>query len=283
MKALVLQSKVIATDDTPVPVLDPKRGKTRTGRLWTYVGDGDHPYTVYDYTPTRSRDGPTAFLGDYAGYIQADAYGGYDHLFKPKAGAASVPTEVGCWAHARRKFVEAEDSDPVRAHAAAAMIRLLYEVEAAARDLDAASRCAMRRQRSVPRLEQLKTWLEAQKVEVLPKSPMGQAISYCLSNWAALTRYTDDGDLVIDNNVAENALRPVAVGRKNWLFAGSNNGGHTGAALMSLVASCKRHGLDPFAYLRDVLTRLPATPVSQLDQFLPDLWKAKHLTPAAAN
>ena len=280
MKGLVLGSKVVGTDDTPVPVLEPGRGKTRTGRLWVYVGDHDHPYTVFDYTPTRSRDGPAEFFGDYAGYIQADAYGGYDHLFKPRADGAPSPTEVGCWAHARRKFVEAEGSDPLRAHTAVAMIRLLYDVEDEARELDAESRLALRREQSVPRLEQMKTWFEAQRAEVLPKSPMGQAMDYCLSNWDALLRYTSDGDLRIDNNATENALRPVALGRKNWLFAGSDEGGRTGAALMSLVASCKRHGLDPFAYLRDVLTRLPATPICDLDPFLPDRWKAQHLTPA---
>jgi transposase len=279
MKALVLQSKVIGTDDTPVPVLDPKRGKTRTGRLWVYVGDPDYPYTVFDYTPTRSRDGPVNFFGPYAGYIQADAYGGYDALFQPKADGAPSPTEVGCWAHARRKFVDGQDSDPLRAHTAVAMIRLLYDVEAEARELDAAARLALRREKSVPRLEQIKTWLEAQRVEVLPKSPMGQAIAYCLSNWAALMRYASDGDLSIDNNAAENALRPVALGRKNWLFAGSDAGGSTGATLMSLVASCKRQGLDPFAYLRDVLTRMPATPINDLDQFLPDRSKSKHRPP----
>ena len=289
MKALILQSKVIGTDDTPVPVLDPKRGKTRTGRLWVYVGDRGHPYTVFDYTPTRSRDGPTNFFGAYAGYIQADAYGGYDHLFKPRADGAPVPTEVGCWAHARRKFVEGEDVDPLRAHTAVAMVRLLYDVEDEARGLDSEARLALRRQKSVPRLEQIKTWFEAQKVEVLPKSPMGQAMDYCLSNWAALLRYTSDGDLSIDNNATENALRPVALGRKNWLFAGSDEGGRTGAALMSLVGSCKRHKLDPFAYLRDLLTRLPATPISDLDPFLPDHWKARHpglsarVTPTPAN
>ena len=276
MKALVLQSKVIGTDDTPVPVLDPKRGKTRTGRLWAYLGDRDYPYTVFDYTPTRSRDGPTNFFGAYAGYIQADAYGGYDHLFKPKGDGTPVPTEVGCWAHARRKFVDSQDVDPLRAHTAVAMIRLLYDVENEARGMDSEARLALRREKSVPRLEQIKAWFEAQKVEVLPKSPMGQAMDYCLFNWAALLRYTSDGDLSIDNNATENALRPIALGRRNWLFAGSDAGGRTGATLMSLVGSCKRHGLDPFAYLRDVLTRLPATPTNDLDQFLPDRWKAQH-------
>ena len=279
MRALVLASKYINTDDTPVPVLDPQRGKTRTGRIWVYAGDKQHPYTVFDYTPTRHRDGPTRFFGSYAGYIQADAYGGYDHLFKPNGSGAPAPIEVGCWAHARRKFVEAEKSDSLRAHGAAAMIRVLYEIEKEGRELDATARLALRRERSVPQLNQFHAWLEAQQSEVLPKSPLGEAIGYARSNWTALTRYTEDGDLSIDNNAAENALRPVALGRKNWLFAGSNEGGRTGATLMTLVASCKRHGLDPFAYLRDLLTRLPATPIHQLDEFLPDDWKAANPTP----
>jgi hypothetical protein len=163
------------------------------------------------------------------------------------------------------------------------MVRLLYDVEDEARELDSDRRLALRREKPAPRLEQIKAWFEAQKVEVLPKSPMGQAMDYCLSNWTALLRYTSDGDLSIDNNATENALRPVALGRKNWLFAGSDEGGRTGATLMSLVGSCKRHGLDPFAYLRDLLARLPATPISDLDQFLPDRSKAQHLAPTPPN
>jgi len=284
MKRLVLESKVIWTDDTPVPVLEPGRGKTREGRIWVYVGDQGHPYTVFDYTPTRNQEGPKRFFGRYAGYIQADAYAGYDILFKPKADGTPVPTEVGCWAHARRKFVEAQGSDPLRSCTMVAMIRLLYEVEAEGKELDAEARRALRQEKAVPRLAQIKAWLEAQLQDgaspVLPKSVMGEAIGYCLNHWTALTAYVNDGDLAIDNNAAENALRPVVLGRKNWLFAGSDNGGRTGAVLASLVASCKRHGVDPFAYLRDVLTRIAATPVSRLDQFLPDRWKTAQATAA---
>jgi len=278
MTALVMQSKVIHTDDTTVPVLDPKRGKTRTGRIWVYAGDETRPYTVFDYTPTHAREGPEEFFGDYAGYIQADAHSVYDQLFKPRGDGKPAPLEVGCWAHTRRKFVEAEHTDAPRAHTAAAMIRVLYQIERECRDLDTEARRALRQERAVPQLAKMHTWLEAQLPAVLPKSPMGGAIAYGLSNWTALTRYTEDGDLAIDNNAAERALRPVTLGRKNWLFAGSDKGGQTGATLMSLVASCKRHGLDPFVYLRDLLTRLPATPVNQLDQFLPDHWKAAHPT-----
>lgn len=305
MKELVLASKVVHTDDTPVPVLDEKRGRTREGRIWTYVGDRSHPYTVFDYTPTHSRDGPSRFFGPYAGYIQADAFSGYDHLFKSRGEGVPVPTEVGCWAHVRRKFVEAQSSDALRSCTAVAMIKLLYGVEAEARlnveqeqlaidnsdatvALEARARAAairleLRQAQSVPHLAKIKAWMEEQRVQVLPKSPIGQAIDYALSNWAALTRYTEDGDLAPDNNAAENALRPIVLGRKNWLFAGSDNGGRTGAILVSLVASCKRHGLDPFTYLRDLLTRIAATPINQLDQFLPDRWRAANTATAPAN
>jgi len=308
LTALMRLSRYINTDDTPVPVLEPGSGKTRTGRLWVYVGDAEHPYTVFDYTPTRNRDGPTQFFGDYAGYIQADAYGGYDHLFKPKGDGTPVPLEVGCWAHARRKFVEAESSYALRAHAAVALIQRLYALEAQAQEQATAqveaeivgaevderalaakrraalvaARNVLRHAQSLPQLAELKAWLDAQRVDVLPKSPLGGAVEYCLSNWTALTRYATDGELAIDNNAAENAIRPVALGRKNWLFAGSDAGGRTGATLMTLTASCKRHGVDPFAYLRDVLTRLAATPVNELDQFLPDRWKAAHPRAALA-
>ena len=282
MVALVLASKAINTDDTPVPVLDEKREKTREARIWVYVGDRAHPCTVFDYTPTRSRDGPAKFFGKYAGYIQADAYGGYDHLFKPRADGAPSPTEVACWAHARRKFVEAETSDALRAHTAVAMIKLLYEVEREAKDFDAQDRRALRQKKSVPRLTQIKAWLEENAAQVLPKSPMAEAINYCLGNWKAFCEYVNDGDLAIDNNAAENALRPIVLGRKNWLFAGSDNGGRTGAVLASLVASCKRHDVDPITYLKVVLTRIAETPVSQLQQFLPDQWKAAHPAKQAA-
>jgi transposase len=210
MAAAVLQSRVVGADDTPVRVLDPKGEGTRTGRLWAYVGDAEHPYTVFDYTVDRSGAGPASFLCDYQGYLQADAFSGYDALYR---GGKIV--EVGCWAHARRKFHEARTSDPERSHQALARIGLLYEVERAAKDFDAAARLVLRRQRSGPILEELRVWMEEQLGRVMPKGPMGQAIGYALSNWAALVRYAAEGFLAIDNNRTENALRPVAVGRKN--------------------------------------------------------------------
>jgi transposase len=202
MKRRIQASKVIHTDDTPVPVQDKDRNKTRPGRVWVYVGDKDHPFTVFDYTPSRSRDGPVAFLDGFQGYLQADAFSGYDAIY-----AGGKVIEVACWAHVRRKFVEAEKTDPQRAYTAVAMIRLLYDVESEAKDLDAETRRALRQEKSLPRLDQIEAWLEKEKSEVLPKSPMGEAINHALSNWVALTVYTRDGDLAIDNNAAENALQ----------------------------------------------------------------------------
>jgi hypothetical protein len=273
MKERALSSKVVQTDDTPVPVLDPELPHTRTGRIWTYVGDPDHPYTVYDYTPNRSRAGPDEFLKDFRGYLQADAYSGYDQIYKdPERGV----TEVACWAHVRRKYFEAQSSDVMRSMVMLAYIHLLYDIEREARDnqLDAAERLALRWARSRPILDDIQAYLQRERLQVLPKSPMGQAIAYTLSNWDALMRYSKDGDLEIDNNGAERSLRGVAMGRRNWTFYGSDNGGHTAAVLTSLIATCKRHRVDPFAYLCDVFQHINAHPQNRLEELLPDNWLA---------
>lgn len=264
----VRRSRVIHTDDTPVPVQDRTRGRTRTGRIWVYVGDGVNPYTVYDATPSRSRDGPLAFLAGFRGYLQADAFGGYDGLY------ATGAVEVACWAHARRKWYDAEDSDPRLAHEALARIRALYDVEDRAKPLTPADRVELRRRESVPLLASFGDWLEATRPHALPKSPVGQAVTYATNQWAALNRYVTDGDLAIDNNAAERALRGVAVGRKNWLFWGSDAGGRTAAVLTSFTATCKRHGIDPWSYLSDVLARLPSHSADRLAELLPDAWAA---------
>jgi transposase len=288
MTARVLQSKIIHTDDTPVEVLDRNRTQTRTGRFWVYLGDKEHPQTAFTFTASRSRDGPREFLRGWNGYLQADAFGGYDGIYAGEVGGQV--TEVACWAHARRKFYEARTSDAAASTQALAYIRLLYDIEDSAKKSSASERQCLRQDRAVPRLQQFKMWLKSQQAErggpVLPKSPMGQAITYTINQWEALCVYTTDGDLAIDNNAAENALRRVAIGRKNWLFVGSDNGGHTAAILFSLIATCKRHKVEPFAYLRDVLTRIAATPISQLDQFLPDRWSRRagtRLTTVAAS
>lgn len=280
----VLQSKVIHTDDTPVDVLDRSRTQTRTGRFWVYLGDPAQPFTVFTYTPSRSRDGPLEFLKNWGHdqpvYLQADAFGGYDGLYAGQAGGQV--TEVACWAHARRKFYEARTSDTAMSTQALAYIRLLYDVEDAAKEQFAqageaqsfsALRFRLRQERAVPRLEQFRAWLCTQQAQhggpILPKSPLGEAITYVFNQWDALMVYTRDGDLAIDNNASENALRRVAVGRKNWLFCGSDQGGHTAAVLFSLIATCQRHKVEPFAYLRDVLSRIAAHPASRLAELLP--------------
>lgn len=286
----VLRSKVIHTDDTPVPVQDRALPRTRTGRFWAYCGDRQHPYSVYDYTPSRKRDGPAEFLKNFTGYLQADAFGGYDGIY---AGSKGQIIEVACWAHARRKFHEAQRTAGRVAHDALARIGQLYALERELSESCAGtwSELALeerydriasaRKQRAAPLLTALRTWLDAQQAAALPKSPIGQAIAYAISNWDALARYPEQGYLAIDNNLAERTLRPAAIGRKNWLFVGNDQGGRTAAVLFTLMASAKSCGADPFAWLRDVLAQLPALVAAQptppdVSELLPDRWIQTH-------
>lgn len=294
MLGRVLLSRVIGADDTPVKVQDPDTGAMSTGRLWAYLGDRANPFTIYDYTPDRCAAGPERILAGFGGgFLQGDAYAGYEGIF------ARGILEVGCMAHARRKFDEAKTTDPSRAHAALAFIGRLYQVEREARErieeaigrpaeegpLDAAARRArewsladeithrLRQEQARPAAEKFEEWLKAAADRALPKSPIGQAIAYARNHWAALTRYLDHGFLSIDNNAAERALRPIAVGRKNWLHLGSDKGGRTAATLLSLVESCRRCGVEPFAYIRDLLVRVSTHPASRIAELLPDVWK----------
>jgi transposase len=292
----VRQSKVIHTDDTPVDVLGTKRKQQKQvpahkGRFWVYVGDRDHPYIVFDFTPSRRRDGPVSFLegwgADREVFLQADAYGGYDGIcLDPE----SHVRKAGCWAHARRKFYDARNSDVARAHDAMARIRLLYDLEGEAQEQFQKEqqsgggrslsqiRLALRQARAVPVLEQFKEWLQKQQASqggpVLPRSPMGQAIGYVLNQWESLCVYCTDGDVEIDNNAAERALRRVAIGRNNWMFCASDQGGKTASVFYSLIATCERHGVNAYEYLRDVLERIATTPLSMLGALLPDRWQA---------
>jgi hypothetical protein len=262
-------SRIIWTDDTTVPVWDPMLPRTRTGRFRVYIGDAGNPYRVYDFTPRRTRDGPERFLAGFAGYLQADAFSGYDRLC---AGASVI--RVACWAHARRKFYEARNTAPLPAYEALARIRQLYRIEDTCKDLPAEERRAIRQRDAVPLLVSFGEWLEELGRGALPKSPIGQAVSYARAQWADLQTYTRDGELSIDNNVSERSLRAQAIGRKNYLFVGSDRGGRTAATLYSLVGSCKRHRVDPFAYLKDILERLPTHPAARLGELLPDAWIA---------
>lgn len=268
MRERVLQSKVIHTDDTQVKLIDPMLRGTKLARFWAYVGDGNQPYTVYDFTESRAREGPAHFLKGFEGYLQADAYGGYDGIYLQSRGAL---IEVACWAHCRRYWHKAREQDPSRAHHVLAIITRLYEVERACAEADAAVKKTKRQEHSLPLLNELSEWLEAQTF--LPKSLIGKAATYTRNQWTALRRYVEDGDLSIDNNLAERAVKPIAIGRKNWLFVGSPAADSRAAFLMSLVASCKANHVEPWAYLKDIFTRLPAIEDSaRLEELLPDRW-----------
>ena len=271
LKGFVLSSKVVGTDDTSVKVLDPKLTYARTGRFWPYCGDKDHRAIIYDYTPTRQRAGPEKFLKGYKGYLQADAYGGYDAFFvNPARGL----TEVGCWSHSRRYYYKALDSDQARMGPVLLLIAQLYKVEEQARSFSAEDRLALRQQKSRPILDKLHGYLLEIHAELLPKSPARQAVRYVLNNWTALNRFCEDGDLEIDNNYTERSIRGIAVGRGNWTFLGSDNGGRTAAVLRSFVATCQLNKIDPFAYLKDILSRIAMHPINRISELLPHNWAA---------
>jgi transposase len=277
MVATVLRSRWLHTDDTSVKNLGHEPDKTALARFWVYLGDRDHPYNVFDFTVNRQRHGPQQFLKDYRGYLHADAFSGYDGLYLPRAadGQAAI-IECACNAHARRKFVEAQTSDVGRAYEALAYYRQLYLLEAGVKAIgsDDAARLRMRQELAVTILDKFHRWLEQQQPLVLPKSPMAEAINYALNNWTALCCYTKQGFLEIDNNVAEREMKQIATGRKNWLFVGSAKGGRTAAVLFSFTFTCRRLGINPWAYLQDVLGCLPEMPESQLGELLPDRWQA---------
>ena len=290
LKAWVLASKVLHTDDTTVAVRDESKTQHRYGRLWDYIGDENHLGIVFDYTTNHARDGPATFLKHFKGFLQADAYGAYDGIY---TGSKGTIIEVGCWAHARNKFSDADSTDPERVLAAKAWVRKLYDVEDEAKAIihaqkltgadAAAARLRLRQEKSVALLTSLRQWLLEQRDQVLPKSPMAAAIGYTLNQWEALNRYTTDGDLHIDNNVSERTLKLIGMGRTNWLFLGSDEGGRTAAVLFSFTATCKHLGIDAFAYLRDVLERLPTHPAERLEDLLPNRWQALRLTTAATS
>ena len=273
LKQFVLASKVVGTDDTPVKVLDRKLPQARKGRIWPYVGDRDHMAAVYDYTATRERAGPEEFLKNYRGHLQADAYVAYDAFFtRPERGMV----EVGCWAHARRHFHQALENDPSRMRTVLFFIAQLYGIERTARErgLRGEELRLLREHGSRPVLERLHAYLLQIRDELLPKSEAGQAVAYTLKNWAALTRYVENPDFSIDNNHTERALRCFAVGRANWTFFGSDRGGRSAAVLRSFVTSCELVKLDPFAWFRDVLSRISEFPITRLDELLPHRWAA---------
>ena len=264
LRAKLLEAPVLHADETPVAQLDPGAGKTKRAYLFAYRSTGSPPIVVFDYCPTRAGKHAAAFLGDWRGALMVDDYGGYKQLF-----AAGV-TELGCWAHARRKFFDAwKASGSELAKAAVERIGALYAIESELREMDPAARGAARQRVLAPQLATFKAWLDDLQTKVMGNSGLARAIAYTQRRWPALARVVDDGRYPIDNNPIENAIRPIAVGRKNWLFAGSETAGKRAAAIMSLIATAKANGLESHAWLTDVLTRLPTTKQHDIDTLLP--------------
>ena len=297
----VLLSFVIHTDDTPVDVRDAHAKQQFQARFWSYLGDESHSLTWFDFTTTRQRAGPDKVLATYRGYLQADGYGGYDDYEGVAISENSPILKVACWAHARRKFHDALRTDSTRSQIALAYIGQLYALEKSLRkrvqgewralslETRAGLIAAERQACAKPILDKFKAWLDKQAEDALPKSPIFGAVRYALNQWDALGRYVEDGRLQIDNNAAERALRGVAIGRKNWLFCGSEEGGRTAAVMFTVVSSALRNGLDPWLYLRDVLTRVAilrdsAESMSRenLLPLLPDRWQPAPTDAASA-
>jgi hypothetical protein len=267
-------------DDTPVPVLAPGTGTTKTGRLWVYVRDDrGHggkaaPAAIYFYCPDRKGDHPQAHLAEFHGHLHADGYAGFGALYDNAGRRPGPIVEVACWAHARRKFhdVHATTKSPT-AFEGLKRIGTLYAVEEAIRGQPPDERRRLRQERSRSAAEELAAWMRATLPKLSGKSDLAGAMRYTLARWPALTRYLDDGRLAIDNNPAERALRAIALGRKNWLFAGSDRGGERAAAIYSLIETARLNGLDPQAWLADVIARINAHPAKRINDLLPWNWK----------
>lgn len=269
LKTHILACPVVHADETPVAMLSPGSGKTQRAYLWAYAAGAFEPLraVVYDFTESRAGEHARAFLGQWRGTLVCDDYSGY------KASFALGVTEVGCMAHARRKFIELHEANKSTIAATAIeLIGKLYGIEREVKLLSPPQRLRERRTRAAPIAQVLHDWLDAQRVKITNGTATAKAIDYSLNRWAALTRYLDDPALPIDNNHDEQQIRPWATGRKNWLFAGTLLAGRRAAAIMSLIQSAKLNRHDPYAYLKDVLKRLPTQRASDIDELLPHRW-----------
>jgi hypothetical protein len=239
--------------------------------MWVYVGDEAQPYNVFDFTMDRGRDGPKRFLKNYSQVLLADGYAGYNGVV-----VGNVITRAGCWAHMKRKLVDAEKSAPEIAREAVERVRALYAIERQARNVTVDERLTLRREQSVPLLAELHDRLLQWKQQLLPKHPMAEAINYALGQWQELNVFCSDGAVPIDNNVSEREMKRVVLNRKNSLFVGNARGGRTAAVLSSLTSTCRRHDIDPQLYLTQLMINLPTLSFRQLPIWLPDQWKIRH-------
>jgi transposase len=286
IQAHAFAAERIHADDTTVPVL--AKGKTRTGRLWAYVRDDqpfgglDPPAAAFFYSPDRGGEHPERHLARYVGLMQADAYAGFNRLYEATRKGGPI-VEAACWAHARRKFFDLArlQKAPI-AIEAVARIDALFAIEREINGLSPEQRRAVRNEHSRPLVAALETWLRQQRAKLSRRSETAKAIDYSLKRWTALTRFLDDGRLCMSNNAAERAVRCVAVGRKNWTFAGSDEGGHRAAAIYTLIETAKLNGIDPQAWLADLLARLPDHPARRISELLPWNWRPQNLVAQAA-
>jgi transposase len=281
LKTELLTGRLIQSDDTPVPYqLDTLKKQTATGYLWTYLCESSR-LVLYDFTGSHSRAGPSSFLSGFTGTLLTDGHSSYNEVVQ-----RGNLVHAGCWAHARRKFFDARHDDRRRCGHMLKLIQALFAVERKASEAREApdsefgdvEHLALRRSESAPLLEEIRSCVDAWSVEVLPRSAVGQAVGYILNQWQPLTRFLDDPTLPLHNNASERAMRHVVIGRKNWMFAGSAEGGHRAAVIYSVVVTCRLHGLDPFVYLRDVIDRLPRG--QDPATLLPATWKASQLDQA---
>jgi transposase len=279
--AHTLAAPRLHSDDTTMPLIVGGRGSTKTARLWGYLGAGarqneagiwiEHaPSVVFEFTDSREALHPITFLKNYQGYLQVDAYSGYDAIFK-----TGRVIEVACWAHARRKYFEVAktQSPPGLAADAVKWIGKLYEIESRIKDHPPDAKLKVRQTEALPVLADFKGWLDAHYPKLLPQGPLALAFGYTLRNWQALTRYCESGILAPDNNILERQIRPIAKGRDAYLFVAAERGGHVAATLYSLIGTCKLNGIEPYAYLKDVLQRLPSHPINRVAELLPFNWK----------
>jgi transposase len=275
MCSRVKNSFALHTDDTPIRLLNP----LRTAYAWVYVGDPLNPYTVFDLSPGRQQAFPERFLASYRGFVHADGYAGYNPIY------AAGATHIGCWMHVRRNFFEAKENDPARSHEAIARIRLLYDVETTAKEkhLSDAELAAYRQEHARPLLMAFADWLAKEVPKALPKSKVGEAFVYAANQWPTLIRYVEDGRLTIDNSPAEQAIRPLALGRRNWLQIAGDGGLKSAAVLLSVAATAKRHCVNPWVYIKHLLTASAARqPTADFSDLLPDAWLQEGANPFPA-